>query len=307
MAKLLILNCDDFGQSAPANAAIMQLLEERRVSSATIMTPAVGFEEAAAWCRRHPEASVGLHLTFTSEYDAVRFASLTGRPSLHDADGCMYHTVAEFERGAVKADVVAEIKAQFAAAARAGVRLTHADNHMGSLYGIATGRSFLPQVFWQCARRGLPFRLFRRIEPAEALTSGTPGIAAVLDKAVALSDTLGVPVPDYLLSHPYGVEPGETYEAFKATLIAKLYTLPEGVVETYIHPALPDAELASRIPSWEKRVWEYRLMLDPDFADALRDADVTLTDYRYVDRHLRRPRWRSAIRLAELAMGRGRT
>ncbi|MEK0313461.1 polysaccharide deacetylase family protein [Cohnella sp. 56] len=302
MAKRLILNCDDFGQSAPANAAIMHLLEERRVSSATIMTPAVGFEEAAAWCRRHPEASIGLHLTFTSEYDAVRFKSLTGRPSLHDADGYMYHTVAEFEGGAAKADVVAEMRAQFDAAARAGVRLTHADNHMGSLYGIATGRSFLPQVFWQCARRGLPFRLFRHIEPTEALTAGAPGIEAVLAKAVALSDTLGVPVPDYLLSHPYAIEPGETYESFKAMLIAKLYTLPEGVVETYIHPAAEDATLGAQIPNWNKRVWEYRLMLDPDFAAAMKDAGVELTDYRFVNERLRRPRLSSAVRLGKLLL-----
>lgn len=305
MAKLLILNCDDFGQSAPANEAIMHLLEEGRVSSATIMTPARGFEQAAAWCRKHPKASVGLHLTFTSEYDAVRFRSITGRPSLHDADGYMYKTVEAFERGAAKADVVAEMKAQFEAAARAGIAVTHADNHMGSLYGIATGRSFLPQAFWQCSLRGLPFRLFRHIEPSEALTANAPGVEATLAKAVALADTLGVGMPDYLLSHPYGIEPGETYESFKAMLIAKLYALPEGVVETYIHPALPDAELSAKIPNWEKRVWEYRLMLDPDFTDAMKDAGVELTDYRYVKSHLGRPRMKSALRLAALLFGKG--
>jgi len=303
MAKLLILNCDDFGQSAPANEAIMHLLEEKRVSSATIMTPARGFEQAAAWCRKHPEASIGLHLTFTSEYDAVRFRSLTGRSSLHDADGYMYKSVEAFERGAANADVVAEMKAQFEAAASAGIAVTHADNHMGSLYGIATGRSFLPQTFWQCSLRGLPFRLFRHIDPSEALTANAPGVEATLAKAVALADTLGVGVPDYLLSHSYGIEPGETYESFKAMLIAKLYALPEGVVETYIHPAMPDAELSAAIPNWEKRVWEYRLMLDPDFGDAMKDAGVALTDYRYVKSHLRRPRMKSALRLAALLLG----
>ncbi|MFD2331197.1 polysaccharide deacetylase family protein [Cohnella sp. GCM10020058] len=304
MAKLLILNCDDFGQSAPANEAIMHLLEERRVSSATIMTPARGFDQAADWCRRHPEANIGLHLTFTSEYDAVRFASLTGRASLHDADGYMYKTVAAFERGADKADVIAEMKAQFDAVARAGIAVTHADNHMGSLYGVATGRSYLPQVFWKCSRRRLPFRLFRHIDPAEAITANAPGVEATLAKAVALCDTLGVAVPDYLLSHPYEIETGETYETFKEMLIAKLYTLPEGVVETFIHPAVPDAELGARIPHWDKRVWEYKLMLDPDFSAAMKDAGVQLTDYRYVREKLRRPRLRSGLRLARLLLGR---
>ncbi|MBB6675205.1 polysaccharide deacetylase family protein [Cohnella nanjingensis] len=304
MSKLLILNCDDFGQSPSANRAIMHLLEERLVSSATIMPPAQGFEEAAAWCARHPEASVGLHLTFTSEYDAVRFAGLTGHPSLHDESGHMYKTVEAFERGADPKAVSREMRAQFEAVARAGVSITHADNHMGSLYGTATGKSYLPQVFWYCSRRGVPFRLFRYVDPRDRMLAAIPGVQAALGKAVALADTLGVGVPDYLLSHPYHVEEGETYESFKRMLIAKLYELPEGVCETYIHPATPDERMQALVPSWDKRVWEYRLMQDDDFAYGLRDADVTLTTYRYVHEHLRRPRLRSAGKLLRTLLSR---
>ena len=37
--KYLVINCDDFGQSPAMNEAIMTLLDEGKVSSATIMTP----------------------------------------------------------------------------------------------------------------------------------------------------------------------------------------------------------------------------------------------------------------------------
>jgi len=47
--KYLVINCDDFGQSPAMNAAIMHLLEEGLVSSATIMAPAPAFREAAEW------------------------------------------------------------------------------------------------------------------------------------------------------------------------------------------------------------------------------------------------------------------
>lgn len=41
MIRKLIINCDDFGQSPAMNQAIMHLLEEGKVSSATIMAVAL--------------------------------------------------------------------------------------------------------------------------------------------------------------------------------------------------------------------------------------------------------------------------
>ncbi|PYI52505.1 polysaccharide deacetylase family protein [Paenibacillus flagellatus] len=297
MDKYLILNCDDFGQSEAANRAIIHLLEENKVSSATIMPPAPAFEQAAAWCRASGADNVGLHVTLTSEYDAVRWSSLTGEPSLHDESGRMHKTVAEFETRAEARAVVREIRAQFRAAERAGIAISHVDNHMGSLYGLATGRSFLPHILWECSKRKLPFRLFRHIYEKDAFLASIPGASEALGKVVALADTLGVGIPDYLLTHPYHVEEGETYDRFKQSLIAKLYELPAGICETYIHPAVEDETLAASIPSWEKRVWEYRLMLDDDFAYALRDAKVTLTSYRMVRDAGKRPRLRAAAAL----------
>jgi hypothetical protein len=295
--KWLILNCDDFGQSPAMNRAIMHLLEERKVSSATLMTPAPAFREAAEWCRNHPDLPVGLHLTFTSEFEALRWSSLTGHPSLHDESGAMHATVKEFELKADPRAVRAEMTAQFEAAAQAGLQVTHADNHMGSLYGLETGRSYLPAVLWQCSRRGLPFRLFRYVDPNDRFLASIPNVESALAKMTALTDALGVRVPDYLLSHPFAVEEGETYDSFKRMLIAKLYALPEGIVETYIHPGAEDEWMERHIPHWRKRVWEYRLMLDDDFAYALRDAGVTLTDYRQVRDMRRQPRLRAAVRL----------
>lgn len=298
--KYLIINCDDFGQSHATNQAIMHLLEDGKVSSASIMTPAPAFEEAAAWCRKHTDISIGLHLTFTSEFEALRWPSLTRHPSLHDESGNMHMTVKQFELTAQSKAVKSEMKAQFDVARKAGVNVTHADNHMGSLYGLETGRSNLPAVLWQCAQRGLPFRLFRYVDPNDRFLASIPNVQERLNKVILLADTLGVPVPDYLISHPFAVEEGETYESFKQSIIDKLYLLPDGVVETYIHPGVNDTWMKQHIPNWEKRVWEYRLMLDDDFGYALRDAGVTLTDYRYVQTNLKRPRWRAAMTLLRM-------
>lgn len=107
-----------------------------------------------------------------------------------------------------------------------------------------------------------------------------------------------------LISHPFAIEEGETYESFKQSLIKKLYQLPDGVVETYIHPGIDDPWMKRHIPNWEKRVWEYRLMLDNDFDYALRDAGVTLVDYRYIRANLKRPRRQAAITLLKMLIKR---
>ncbi|MBE3594332.1 MAG: polysaccharide deacetylase family protein [Candidatus Carbobacillus altaicus] len=289
--RYLILNCDDFGQSEEANQAIQELLDGGYVSSASIMPPAPYFDQAAEWVRKHPDVSIGLHLTFTSEYRKIAWRSLTHAPSLEDAEGFMHETVRAFEEHARLTDVWREIRAQFARVKLSGVPLTHVDNHMGSLYGLETGRSFLPLVFWESGRRGLPFRLFRDVAADDPLLSGVAGIEEKLPKVVALADVLGAALPDYLLSHPYASVPGETYDDFKTMLIQKIYHLPPGISEIYIHPATPSEHLKSFLPAWEKRVWEYRLVQSDDFRYALKDAGVELVTYRTVKEINHRSRW----------------
>ena len=275
----------------------MHLLEEGKVSSATIMAVAPGFEEASAWSARRRQPNVGIHLTMTSEFDTLRWSSLTHHPSLHDESGHQYKTVKEFEEGAQTSAVLKEISAQYERVKKSGIEISHVDNHMGSLYGMETGRSLLPQMFWRISRWRLPSRFFRYIYAEDPLLGSLTNIERPVARAAALADTLGVPIPDFLLSHPFGLQAGETYDSFKRSIIDKLFKLPDGVSETYIHPGVEDPWMLANIPHWEKRVWESRLPFDDDFTYAMHDADVELTSYRYVQEHLRRPRASSACKL----------
>jgi predicted glycoside hydrolase/deacetylase ChbG (UPF0249 family) len=123
-------------------------------------------------------------------------------------------------------------------------------------------------------------------------------VERIVAKASSLAGVMGVAIPDYLLSHPFEVSVDETYERFKQSMITKVYNLPDGISETYIHPAVDDPDMRSRVPHWEKRVWEYQLMLDEDFAYAIKDAGVVLTDYSYIHKHGRASRILSAWMLA---------
>lgn len=60
--KQLIVNADDFGQSAGTNRGIIEARERGIVTSASLMVRWPGAAQAATYARAHPELSVGLHI-----------------------------------------------------------------------------------------------------------------------------------------------------------------------------------------------------------------------------------------------------
>lgn len=68
--SLLIVNADDFGRSAGVNRGIARAHEDGIVTAATLMVRWPAAEGAAAYARRTPSLSVGLHLDL-SEWEYV--------------------------------------------------------------------------------------------------------------------------------------------------------------------------------------------------------------------------------------------
>jgi predicted glycoside hydrolase/deacetylase ChbG (UPF0249 family) len=63
-SKYLIVNADDFGQSAGINRGIIEAHERGVVTSASLMVRWPAALDAAQYAREHPELDVGLHLDF---------------------------------------------------------------------------------------------------------------------------------------------------------------------------------------------------------------------------------------------------
>jgi predicted glycoside hydrolase/deacetylase ChbG (UPF0249 family) len=61
-AKRLIVNADDFGQSAGINEGIIEAFERGIVTSTSLMVRWPAAAEAARYARAHPNLSVGLHI-----------------------------------------------------------------------------------------------------------------------------------------------------------------------------------------------------------------------------------------------------
>lgn len=281
-ARALILNADDFGMCRAANRAITELLVAGHLDSATLMVPCPWAPEALAFAADRTDLDLGVHLVLTSEWTRYRWRPLTGiGTTLVDDAGYFPADCRSVELRASDADVVAELAAQLDAALAAGMDVTHLDNHMGSVYGLETGRSLLPQVFGLAARHGLPFRLPRTVG------LGLPDTyRSVLDQAAAAADSAGVVILDHLATHPFellgeGTPDEEDFASMKAGFLDLLRATEPGVTEVFLHPMLDDDELGDVADhSVAKRGFERRLLADPDVAATLAEEGIVRVGWR---------------------------
>lgn len=276
--RLLIVNADDFGSCHSANVGIQQLLAEGAVSSATLMMPCAWAREAALWSAGHPEYNVGIHFTLTSEWDAYKWGPVNRRgdnSTLVTNEGYFPSDCYTFEQQASDEQVRAELIAQVEMALQLGMKPSHADNHMGSLYGLTTGRNFLPVVFDVCAAYGLPFRLPRYVTEDEGQIA-PPEMAGLAQQLAALAAMKGVVILDYLLGLPFPSFEGETYDGFKADMIGLLKRLRPGVSEIIIHPSTVTDELRAFHYYPEKRGMELNIFRDPEVVQTIADEGIRL-------------------------------
>src|SRR6267378_5039029 len=136
-SKLLILHADDLGAAHSVDVASFDALDKGAISSASIMVPTPWITEVAAYARAHPNADLGLHLTLTSEWETYRWGSVEPADkvsSLLDSAGTFPNDEKLVAARAKPLEVEREIRAQINRALALGIRPTHLDSHMGSLF-----------------------------------------------------------------------------------------------------------------------------------------------------------------------------
>lgn len=283
MKKYLIVNADDFGMCRSANDAVEELFFDGRLRSATVMLPCEASKEAVDFAVAHPEFAVGVHLTMTNEWETHNWKPLTDGKSLVDERGFMWRSTKQVEKNAKLKELKAEMCAQINRAHELGMKPSHLDNHMGSLYGNQTGRfTMLMMTMRVCGKYGYPFRLFKKT-CKEMCPRGTPWavykIAPVFTSLMAKINR--VVLPDYLLFPDWGL-PGmkDSYEKYREKILYLWTHIPDGVTETFVHPTKESDEIKKITSNWRDRVWEYELMKDPETEKYLNAHGVELINYR---------------------------
>lgn len=274
--RVIILHADDVGMCYEANASAQRALAAGDYRSAAAMVPCHWFNEMAAWCAEHPEHDVGLHLTLTSEWRFYRWGPVAPRErvkGLLDPLGYLHRDVPGVALAATADEVAAEIRAQLARARQLGVRPSHVDTHMGTVYS----RPDYTRAYLRMATEEQVPAMVIEMTPRTTAKFRAQGYPFSDEMLKLLAD---YPMPK--LDDFHSVAPGKTYEEKRQKLFEQVRALPPGLHEIIFHPSVETEGLKRITNSWQQRVWEDRLLSDPAVRQFWKVQGVVITDWREV-------------------------
>ncbi|HEV2700147.1 MAG TPA: hopanoid biosynthesis-associated protein HpnK [Steroidobacteraceae bacterium] len=265
--RLCIITADDFGLHAAVNEAVESAHRAGVLTAASLMVGAPAAQDAARRALELPNLRVGLHLTLA---DGRALLPRRQIPDLVDADNRFHDNMVGagwrfFASPSVRAQLAAEIRAQFAAFAALGLKLDHLDAHKHF--------HLHPTVLSLALRIGTEFGLRAVRIPAEPGLTATrllsPWLALMRRRArragMACNDQI------YGLAHSGAMD--------EARLLRILASLPPGVSEIYLHPAtLSGRAIATSMPNYRHRD-ELQALLSAAVRGALEAAAIRLGGY----------------------------
>ncbi len=271
--RLLLVHADDIGMCHSVNVASGKAMTEGSVSCGSAMAPCPWFPALCSWAKEHPEVDMGLHLTLTSEWRHYRWRPLSPPDKvkgLLDGDGFMWRSVEDVVKHATPDEVALEIAAQIERARHFGLKLTHIDSHMGTLFSHA---GFF-EAYLKAAKQFdlmpmLPAPTFEIVLQARAMgLDYVPLVDKLKGQGYVFLDRLVLSLT------------GDTYEDRRKSWDAFLAGLKPGVTELICHLAGNEDEIRNITGNWEKRYWEFRLFTDPAVKRGLEEAGIKLIGYR---------------------------
>jgi predicted glycoside hydrolase/deacetylase ChbG (UPF0249 family) len=270
-ARLLIIHADDLGMAHSVNRATFEALEKRWITSSSILVPCPWFSEVVRFAAEHPDADLGIHLALNSEWTGYRWSPLSpvdAVASLLDKDGYLPLEETAVVANAQPDQVERELRAQIDRAKSAGIRLSHLDSHMATLF-----RS--PALLNVYLRLGPAYNLPLLLErtgadrSAWALSGAQPD--ALVDRVMSL-DAPGAPMAEWPAAYEKLLSP-----------------LPPGVYELIVHLAYDDDEM--RGATWDHPNWgaawrqaDFDLVKSQRFREFLRTQGFTLVSWKDLGR-----------------------
>ena len=246
----LTFSADDFGLSYSVNEGIESAHRDGVLTTASLMVAAPAAADAVRRARALPNLRVGLHLVVIEGPAVLPRAAI---PGLLDNTGAFPSDqlrlgINYFFRPAIRRQLAAEIRAQFAAFAATGLTLDHANAHKHMHLHPTVGRLMIEigREYGLCAIR-VP------AEPPEVMAQcGTP--VGLGDRILYRWTTLlrrqaraaGMAVTDHCFGLAWS---GHMTTDRVRTLLSHL---PDGSSEIYFHPATTQDETLRRLmPDYE--------------------------------------------------------
>jgi len=273
--KVLILHADDIGMCEEANMAVIPYLENQQIQSASVMMPCEYSDEFMQWYKANADYDIGLHLTLTSEWQTWRWSTVANKdlvPSLLDNDGFMWRSAAEVVQNAKPEEVEKEIRAQIEKALSLGVRPTHLDTHMGTLYHTDAFSKIFMDIAEEYQIPALVFDMSNDYIIQKFNESNLP----VTDNLIARTNDYTLPKIDYFDYMPAG----NTYEEVRNGFFTLVESLNPGITAIVFHPSVESDKLKEITDSWQQRVWEAELFADPEVINLLNEEKIIFTNWQ---------------------------
>jgi predicted glycoside hydrolase/deacetylase ChbG (UPF0249 family) len=282
--RVLLIHADDLGLMSSVNEAARQLFANGLLGSGSVLIPAPAAQEIIDLAARDPAMDLGIHLTITSEWDKYKWRPMCGdAPSLVDGLGFLRPTTLQQFFTARTEDVEKEFRAQIEAALKMGLTPSHMDAHMGVAF-------VHPSFFRVYLDLAVEYRIFPLL-PRSAILNEQIGAAGAVVLGWAFETfyerparASGFPVLDHVVTQVDGV----TVEERRRSYLELLKTLPPGITELLIHPALDDATFRRGVVASDdtqvKRLADTTIFLDPDTGDLIRALGIRLTTWRDIVR-----------------------
>lgn len=268
-SRVMVFHADDIGMCQATVSAYDDLLKNSPLTSASTMVPCPWFPATAELVRQkaqHPALDMGVHLTLTAEWDAMRWSPLSTADKttgLFDADGYFPRQTEPIQTHATVEAVSAEMRAQIERAKQAGINITHIDTHMGTLFHPRFLPAYIQMGFeYQVAVFGI------RLTEKDLLNNGYEGEQA--KQTAAMSDqveAMGMPLFDSFTMMPLDSAQGETDRLGHAKNV--LDSAEVGLHYFIIHPSTDTPELRALAPDWQARVGDHRLFLSDAWQNAI--------------------------------------
>jgi len=271
--RVLLLHSAEAGVAYETNAASQATLDAAPLRSAAVLVPGQWFEEFAAWARAHEGHDIGLDLTLTSPFPRYRWNPIlpsTEVPSLVDVDGHFWRTPLQVLVNVSVAEAEREIRAQIERARDYGINPDHLNPHLGTLYA----RHDLTEMVFKLSREYWIPATVIELTPSHIERFAKAGIP--LDaETLRLIQEYPLPKLDDLRI----VANADSYEAFRDGYFEMVRGLQPGITEIALQPAIESAALQQITPNWQRRVWEAKLLTDPEVQKFFEAEKVGFTNW----------------------------
>jgi chitin disaccharide deacetylase len=265
--RLCIITADDFGLHPAVNEAVESGHRAGVLTATSLMVGAPAAQDAARRARALPQLRVGLHLTLCDGPSVLAPAQI---PDLVDRDGRFHDNMVSagwrfFASPRVRAQLAAEIRAQFATFAHLGLSLDHLNAHKHF--------HLHPTVLSLALRIGRDFGLRAVRVPAEPATAMTRVLLPWFALMRYRLRQAGMDCNDQLfgLTHSGAMD--------EPRLLQILAALPPGVTEIYLHPGTASGTAISPAMSGYRHRDELQALLSPAVRAALADPSIRRGGY----------------------------